>query len=265
MNDRYAYRSKYLTVENSKASNHYGIALKSANDDGAGCRLIVWGPTKWITLKLPTILLPYKEKVQATYWDENDIKRMGQDWYWRIDTREFSISYLGESNSVHLRYGRQTFDSSTTKSKCWFVPWLEYRFVRFSLFDDLGRHFWTQLMADRRGFAGYDEQSKQTDACPKVIFDFDDFDGQRIRATTHIEEREWERGTGWFKWLTMFYEPKVRRSLDIRFSKEVGPKKGSWKGGTLGHGIDVREGELHYGAFRRYAKKYNLTNVSEVS
>lgn len=37
---------------------------------------------------------------------------------------------------------------------------------------------------------------------------------------------------GWFKWLSWFGRPKIRRSLDIQFSSETGPEKGSWKGGT---------------------------------
>ena len=33
-----------------------------------------------------------------------------------------------------------------------------------------------------------------------------------------------------------------------------GPEKGSWKGGTMGHGIDMVAGELHESAFRRYCE-----------
>lgn len=72
---------------------------------------------------------------------------------------------------------------------------------------------------------------------------------------THIEEREWKFGTGWFRWLSWFRKPKVSRSLDIRFSEEVGKDKGSWKGGKVGHGIDMLPGELHEAAFRRYCEK----------
>jgi hypothetical protein len=90
---------------------------------------------------------------------------------------------------------------------------------------------------------------------------FNDFDGEVITATTHIEEREWRFGTGWFAWLSLFRRPRIIRSLDIRFSAEVGPRKGSWKGGTMGHSIEMLPGELHRGAFQRYAAKHNLRNV----
>lgn len=92
-------------------------------------------------------------------------------------------------------------------------------------------------------------------AVPKAIFEFEDYDGKRIKATTHIAEWEWKFGEGSFKWLSIFRKPKIRRSLDIQFSEEVGPEKGSWKGGTIGHSIDMTEGELHESAFRRYCEQ----------
>lgn len=107
-------------------------------------------------------------------------------------------------------------------------------------------------------------------ACLACYFKFQDFDGQMIIATCMIEEREWHRGRGWFQWLKYFYKPKIRRSLDLKFSEEVGPEKGSWKGGTVGHGIDMLPGETPEMAFRRYCsmvhdarhgRKFTLTFV----
>ena len=82
-----------------------------------------------------------------------------------------------------------------------------------------------------------------------------DYDDEEITATTYTEEREYKKGTSWCKWLSLFIRPKVVRALDISFSAEVGPRKGSWKGGTVGHGIDMLPGENHESAFRRYCKK----------
>ena len=76
-----------------------------------------------------------------------------------------------------------------------------------------------------------------------------------IVATCSIEEHEWHRGEGWFSWLRFFYPKKIRRSLDLKFSAEVGPEKGSWKGGTIGHGIEMMAGETPRKAFERYCAK----------
>lgn len=36
-------------------------------------------------------------------------------------------------------------------------------------------------------------------------------------------------------------------------------RKGSWKGGTIGHSIEMPPGELHADAFRRYCAEHNMT------
>jgi hypothetical protein len=110
----------------------------------------------------------------------------------------------------------------------------------------------------------WDARRKLETACPAPRFDFLDFDGERITATTRIEEREWRLGEGRFKWLSIFRRPKVCRSLDLQFSSEVGRRKGSWKGGTIGHSIDMLPGELHEAAFRRYCAKEGLTFIEQI-
>lgn len=161
--------------------------------------------------------------------------------------------------AVHFRYGAQTFDSQTDKSKCWFVPWLNWRHVRTSLYGLRGEHVRTEAKGEP-----FDEWYEARRACPSVSFEFLDFDGERISARTHIEEHEWRFGTGRFSWLSFFRAPMIRRSLDIEFSKETGPRKGSWKGGTVGHGIDMFKGELHESAFLRYCMEHNMEFVGEI-
>ena len=107
----------------------------------------------------------------------------------------------------------------------------------------------------------FDRNRAAEESCPSLSFEFDDFDAERIVAKTRIDEREWRFGEGWFKWLSLFRRPKVIRSLDIRFSSETGRRKGSWKGGTIGHSIDMLPGELHEAAFRRYCAEHNMTFV----
>lgn len=159
-----------------------------------------------------------------------------------------SLSDMGNGYDFFLvRFGAQTYDSSTDKSWCCHFPWKSWRPVRYSLYRPDGSHFCTQP-------AGADilELLDQVEKCPKAVFEFEDFDGERITATCTVEEREWRRGSGWFKWLSWFYKPKVSRCIDIRFSSEVGPERGSWKGGITGHGIDMLPGESCERGFRRY-------------
>lgn len=72
---------------------------------------------------------------------------------------------------------------------------------------------------------------------------------------------EWRFGVGWFAWLSLFRKPKISRDLEIAFSGETGKRKGSWKGGTIGHSTEMRSGELHESAFRRYCAENNMTFI----
>lgn len=170
--------------------------------------------------------------------------------------REYGAFY--SERAVHVHYGPQTMDSST-KSRCWFVPWLHWRHVRTSLYDIQGEHFATESGLP------WPEWYEVKEACPSVSFDLHDFDGEFVQARTRIEEREWRLGTGRFHWLSWFRRPRVVRSLHIEFSAETGRRKGSWKGGTIGHGIDMQPGELHEAAFRRYCAEHEMEFLCESS
>jgi hypothetical protein len=200
----------------------------------------------WFTfiVSLPPVLWPKRKKVYPS-WDAATVARLGRDWYWDVKVREYGFSYSDGFLQVH--YGICPGDSSQDQTWSKHLPWTQWRHVRHSLYGLKGEHFWTEPQG-----AKWDAYSEAKDKCPRVAFDFEDHDGERLVATTMIGEREWLFGTGWFKWLSWFRPAKIRRSLDIEFSGETGPEKGSWKGGTVGAGIDMLPGELHEAAFRRY-------------
>lgn len=244
---------------------HTAVILSSGGEDypGASLRISAFGNT--VIMGVPQWLIqPHREKVEARSWDAATIARLGRDWYWSVDEREFGFTLSDGHLSVKL--GRQTHDSSTTKDWGCFLPWTQWRHVRRSLYGLAGEHFWTEPqhkatveIADWR--VAFDATRAAEDACPSLTFDFADFDGERLSATTRIEEREWRFGEGKFKWLSLFRRPKISRSLDIRFSGETGQRKGSWKGGTVGHSITMMPGELHEEAFRRYCAENKMTFV----
>lgn len=240
-----------FTYSRDTTSKPLSIALDSGEGEHPGCHLRLRGFGHTVIVELPPILLPYREKIAAG-WDAATIERMGRDWYWNEDNRELGFSYCDGFLMVFL--GRQTYDSSTDRKWCKHLPWTQWRHVRDSLYGLDGEPVWTQWTKDNResGFSRFEKQRAAQEACPALAFEFDDYDGARITATTRIEEREYRFGEGWLKWLSLFRKPLIRRSLDIDFSAEVGPEKGSWKGGTMGTGIDMLPGELHEAAFRRY-------------
>lgn len=262
-NDRYFGPLTY--ARDSKGYRPLAIILASGCDEYPSVSFRVSGFGHTVILVLPQwVLRPYRKKVYPGSWDAATIKRLGRDWYWNIDRREYGFSLVDGHLNVSL--GRQTMDSSTEKRWGCFLPWTQWRHVRHSFYGLDGEHVAT-LPDTGRNYLGdpgrWERERAIADSVPAVSFEFDDFDGEHITATTKIEEREWRFGTGWFKWLSLFRKPKVSRYLDLRFSAEVGKRKGSWKGGTVGHSIEMQSGELHEVAFRRYCANNGLKFVGQ--
>lgn len=231
-----------------------GIVLDSGDDDESpGCHLRIQGFGYTLICELPAILKPWRQWVDTTKYKEA-WATSGKGGYWDVHSREYGATVSDGFLQVFL--GPQTHDSTTTRSWCTHLPWTQWRFYRSSYYDTAGTLVWAGLenrKDDRNArAAAYEAASAAKAACPTVVFLIDDHDGERITATTMIEQREWKFGTGWFRWLSWFRRDLVRRSLDISFSSETGTEKGSWKGGTCGTGIDMLPGELHEQAFRRY-------------
>lgn len=266
-NDRYFGP---FTWSYSKDYPHWAVVLKSRGDDDnesgiCTLRISLWRAT--LIIALPAIIRPWREKVYPQ-WDAETVKRLGRDWYWDIDPRQYGFSLNEGHLSIYYgRTGGSSMDSSVEQRWGCFLPWTQWRHVRHSLYGLDGEHFWTEPNGLRYqlGASGWEAYQAARDACPTVQFSIEDFDGEKIIATTMIEEREWHFGTGWFKWLSWFRRPKIRRSLDIRFSGETGPEKGSWKGGTIGTGIDMNPGELHEAAFRRYCNEQHRSKYRKYS
>lgn len=240
------------------------------SDDGPpSLRISIW---KWtLIMVLPFMIPPQRTKIFVPEWRGTDTeRRLGRDWYWRVEPREYGLSYLDGFLIVY--YGIQPCDSSRDQTWCWHLPWTQWRHVRLSFYgrdsEEVGSIFDADYRLARRGLGGdqFKRHRELEAAVPKVCFIFKDFDGEQLIATTYIEEREWWFGQGWFKWLAWLRPAKIRRYLEISFSGETGRRKGSWKGGTLGHSIDMqwngaRWDDTHYSAFVRYCREHEMEFV----
>lgn len=260
-NDRYFGP---LTWSYSKDYPHWAVVLKSRGDDDVEsgvCSLRISLRKATLIFTLPGIVQPYREKVYPKSWDAETVKRLGRDWYWSIDPRQYGFALSDGHLSVYYgRTGGACMDSNIQQQWGCFLPWTQWRHVRHSLYGLNGEHFWTEPKGQ-----SWKEYQTAKDACPTVAFSFEDYDGEKLVATTRIEEREWHFGAGWFKWLSWFCRPEIRRSLNIEFSGETGPEKGSWKGGTIGTGIDMLGREDHETAFRRYCNEQHRSKYQNYS
>jgi len=234
-----------------------GIMLDTGAEEDLGLHLRLHCLKCTLIIELPQFINPQRKKIAAN-WDQATIQRLGRDWYYQEHPREYGFSLTAGFLQVH--FGAQTGDSATTQDWCCQLPWQEWRFVRYSLYGLQGEHFWTEP-APRRpntaddAFTSIRERCDQEERVPKLEFLIEDYDGKKITVTTFIEEHEWHFGSGWFKWLSWIRPAKIRRSLSLKFSEELGPEKGSWKGGIVGTGANMLPGELHEAAFRRWCEE----------
>ncbi len=89
----------------------------------------------------------------------------------------------------------------------------------------------------------------------KGVHDYlDKYDGETVKATISVVEREWR--PRWFKWISLFSQ--VNKTISIDFDKEVGKRKGSWKGGTTGCSYTMNKGETPLQTLRRMEIKREL-------
>lgn len=249
----------FTYARDSRGYRPLALVIHSGDDDDRHCHIRLSGFGHTFIMLLPSFILrPWRRKVDA-HWDEATVKRLGRNWYYDTHPRMYGLSC--NDGFLQVFFGRQTHDSSTTQQWSKHLPWMEWRHVRRSLYDTKGHHFWTKPQNLTFGAADWELRQERETACPSVSFWFKDFDGEELTARTRIEEREWRFGTGWFKWLSHFRKPKISRYLDITFSGETGKRKGSWKGGTIGHSIDLTTGEDHVDGFKRYCAEHNMTYV----
>lgn len=252
-NDKHLGPFLYSREKDSKRFGMVAVSSGDGDEDaGAHLRLHAFGHT--LICDLPPVIKPWREWIDMTKYEWHKGPSKG---YWDVHRREYG--FMCGDGFLQVKLGRQTGDSSTTQGWNKFLPWTQWHFHRqayFGLQGELLRE-WIEPRRRKRGGAvsRFDEQYAFKKTMPKAVFEIEDFDGQSIKATTSLEQRDYTFGEGWFQWLRFFRRNMVRRSLDIEFDKEVGPEKGSWKGGTLGHGIDIQPGELHESAMRRYCEQ----------
>lgn len=259
--DRYFGPFTYANESNGKLA----IMLGSGDgDDYPGCRLRISIGRHTLIAALPAVIKPWREWREITTEPTRSqmIERGRDPGYWNSHDREYGFSFF--EGALHVHYGEQTHEWPGCKSKVFFYPWREHRCIRHSLYDLDGEHFADLPEWGFRHKNGWAVKNAIEAACPVAKFEFGDFDGERIVATCRIEEREWKRGK-WIFRLLYLGRNRIGRSLDLSFSSEVGRRKGSWKGGTVGHSIEMLPGELHEAAFRRYCAENALTFIGPVA
>lgn len=254
-----------FTWSPEQSSSGWGLNIRSVGksnggsegDEGLSYLRVGLGRRSLIVRTPRWLIPPVKTKHYMTTLREDQLREYtarngGRDWYWQFWPREYGFFF--HEDSLHTHFGVQNLSwggPGGSKSRVFFYPWLQTRTVREDYYDAEGKFFAHKISWRSDAY----EARKQLEATvPVKKFAFKDCDGEIIVASLRLEEREVARGDrrGW-RWLSWLVPNKVYRSFDIAFSSEVGPEKGSWKGGIVGHAISSDDrSELHEAAFRRY-------------
>lgn len=100
-------------------------------------------------------------------------------------------------------------------------------------------------------FVGSWEPEKQPDHRETFVFPYryvrKNGEIQDRTATVYVERRAWRPRC--LRWTGLI--ENVRTSIDVQFNDEIGERTGTWKGGTIGCGWDLKPGETPEAALRR--------------
>lgn len=129
--------------------------------------------------------------------------------------------------------------------KCERTKWLLLNLDK-TIFKDVTKLDWE----DRKPF---EEQQE------KIFFTILDYDKEEIVTEVSLEKSIYSYGGKYSRWfMGIFKKPKIYTTLRLSFHKELGTQKGSWKGGTTGHSIDLLENETPFEAFKRYCSDHTV-------
>lgn len=146
-------------------------------------------------------------------------------WTDECDPPKWGIAV--HNNTVWIYRGGKGNWKGGNKYWSWNIPFLTLDWYRSSILlkDDSWEHEYNHK-GNKKYF--YEEEWKNKQKSWTYVFT-DKYDGEIIPTTIYVEEREWRRK--WLSWTTLF--GKVKKTIYIHFSKEVGSRKGQWKGGCL--------------------------------
>ena len=166
-----------------------------------------------------------------------------------VDSRECAVKIFDWVLSINPWCPRNSWTSND--------PWWR-KGIRVELNPFRWHHIRHQVLtADGlwQDFVGSWEHEKTPDSRKVEVFPYSytlrSGEVQERSAAVYVERREWRPKC--LRWLPLIR--KIKTSIDVEFSDEVGERTGSWKGGTIGCGWELRRNETPEQALRRMEKE----------
>jgi hypothetical protein len=195
----------------------------------------------WFLLLIPFVFFGW-----GTLYINLPIKTGIQD----CDSAAWGFNY--HNNIIWIYIGGGGNFEGGKKWKTFHMPW-DMDWVRTTTFLKDGSEFHetkgspTKWQGDGYGTYDWLNKEKWQETYPYI----DSYDNTTVNATISVEEREWRpRGA---RWTSLF--AKIRKNIHVEFDNEVGKEKGSYKGGTLGCGYEMKPNETPLECLKRMEKE----------
>lgn len=168
-------------------------------------------------------------------------------WANECDCPKWGIAYHGQTLWIY-RGGKGNMNGG---SKWWTIkmPWI-YEWVRTSYLrkDGSWEH---ELKGDKRMLHRDSWKDLWWSETHPYTYTLKSGEVQKREATITVEEREWR--WHWLKWLG--YPRSIQTTIAVEFNDEVGERTGSWKGGTIGCGYELKRWESPLECLRRMERE----------
>lgn len=164
------------------------------------------------------------------------------------DCPQFGFNLTQDGDTLHLHWNRRV--------KVLWMPWTRHQISReFLAFD--GR--WLPYDQIERSWRAGEGVAPYTETHP-YHYMLDDGEVQHVEATLTrqrtVAGRYWFGPKGPVSRFLRWIGPKRRiESIDIAFSSEVGSRAGSWKGGCVGCGYNMKPGETPLHTLKRMQRE----------
>lgn len=160
---------------------------------------------------------------------------------WNGDTfngPSYELYWSKDDPAIVFRWGKG-------KHHFYYMPWaLNWYRTSMMLKDGTWEH---EKGRDRKNFWRDEWKEKLYTEQHPYTYTLQNGTVQHRTATVTVCEREWRQR--WLPFTGLF--AFIRKTIEVEFDDEVGERTGSWKGGTVGCGYDMKPGETPLDTLRR--------------
>ena len=169
-----------------------------------------------------------------------------EKWAEECDPPKYGIQV--HNSTFWLCLGGKGNMNGGTKFWTWDLPFFTFIHVKHTVMISGGEMVDSKYLGSNKPYVYYaDDPLVLKYQVPYT----DSYDGEVVICSYWREYREWR--PKWLTWTSLF--ARKRNYLEIQFDREVGKRKGEWKGGCIGCSYDLLPNETDLECIRRMERE----------